>query len=160
MTTPVTFSYVGFDLDQVVEHAPILRLRSNNSTNVLEQQALVGHVSAPAAAREQLEGYAIFMDLAQYDRPEKRWNRCLFSEESAGSLAELGAEGQFPFSFEAAPSAGHLGTLEALADGRPAPELPLREWVAGASLEALARAVDRGLIQASWLRRSVVSGSK
>ena len=160
MTTPVTFSFVGFDLDQVVEHAPILRLRANDGTDVLERQVLVGHVSAPESARDQLEDYAILMDLAKFDRREKRWNRCLFSEESAGTLAELGAEGQFPYSFEAVPSAGHLATLEALAEGRPAPELPLREWVTVGSLEALARAVARGLIQASWLRRSVVAGSK
>jgi len=160
MTTPLTFSYVGFDLDQVVEHAPILRLRANDFTDVLERQVLVGYVGAPESARDQLDGYAILMDLAHYDWREKRWNRCLFSEESATTLAELGAEGQFPFSFEAAPSAGHLATLEAQAEGRPTPELPLREWVTPASLEALAGAVARGLIQASWLRRSEVGKSK
>jgi len=154
MTAPFTLSYVTYDLEQLVEHAPVLRLRSNDSTDVHEPQVLVGHVMAPESARVQLEGYAVFMDLAHYDRRQKRWNRCLFSEASAKTLAELGAEDQFPFSFEAVPSAGHIATLEAQAEGHPTPELPLREWVQAASLEALARAVEQGWVPSTRVKRS------
>jgi len=160
VTTHLTITFTTLDLDQLVTEAPQLRLRGNDGVDVFEPQVLVGHVCAPDSARVQLEGYAILMDLAHYDGREKRWHRCLFSEASADTLAELAQEGQFPYSFEAVPSAGYLETLEARDGGRRPPALLLRAWSNPASIEALARTVDRGLIASSWLRRAVVGEAK
>ena len=160
MTARVEIRLMAYDLDQVLREAPVQRLRSNNGEDVFEQQVLVGDVKAPEDAREQLELYGIVMELAHFDRRAGRWTRCLFSEPCANTLVELAGEGQFPFSFDAAPSSGHIRTLEAVAGGLTPPALALREWVKPATVEELARAVKSGWIQSCWLRQAVVVNSK
>lgn len=160
MSFQIELTFLAGDLNQIIREAPAMPMKRNDGTLIHEALTLVGDVVAPLSARTQLECYAICLALARFDEREGRWCGCLFSEASADTLVELGLEGQFPYPFEAVPSAGHLATLEAIANGVERPALPLRDWAMPASIEALSRAASRGLIQSSWLRRVVVGNEQ
>lgn len=128
------------DLDQIVDDAPTLTLRSNEGKPVVERQVLVGYVKAGAEAKGQLEAYCVCMDYAVYDSRERQWKQCLFSEGAADTLKELRAEGQFPYSFEAVPSQAEAEwQLAKVSGASERPLQPLRAYVTPASLEALAK---------------------
>jgi hypothetical protein len=100
----------------------------------------VGTIDAPADRSRELEDYGIYMELAEFDVGNQRWEGCLFSEQVADMLEELHAEGQFPYVFEAAPSVAELDWLVRQAAGEEA-RAPhtLRAYRSPASAEDLAR---------------------
>ncbi len=117
---------------------PRRAFRTNRGETVYEDLLLVGWVEAPRSARAALDFYGIDVSFAHHDPRTGRWEGCFFSEPVADMLAELSAENEFPYPFEAIPSWAALDWWVRKSQGeteRPAYEIYL--YCAPGSPEAI-----------------------
>lgn len=127
-------------LNRVVGRPPVRSYINDQGRTVEEEQTLVGFVVANEDQRSLLNDYGICLELAEFNTKTQRWERCLFSEAVADMLQSLCDEGQFPHSFEAAPSVAELDWFERRLAGEEtrAPH-PLRAYYTPATVERLAQ---------------------
>lgn len=118
---------------------PTLMVVENDGRPVMEEQSLVGWVSASYDRKSVLELYGIDMRYAIHNPRTDRWERCLFSCPLADMLEMLAAEDEFPFAFEATPSQAEVDWAHLRTHGQKSrPMFPLKFCLIVATPESLA----------------------
>jgi len=122
---------------------PTLMVVENDGRHVMEEQALVGWISASFDRKHVLELYGIDLRYAIHNPSTGRWERCLFSCPLADMLEMLAAEDEFPFSFDATPSQAEANWAALKARGQTErPMFPLKTYITAATAESLAAVAD------------------